>query len=143
MPTLQLQVAPAQPATRITALAQALTALSTRILHKRGEVTAVLVDEMVTSRWFIGGEAPQAATARLEISITAGTNTDDEKQAFIAAAYTELQRQLGPLEEASYVVVRELAATDWGYGGRTQADRRLASTSKVKLSSPLRPGIRM
>jgi phenylpyruvate tautomerase PptA (4-oxalocrotonate tautomerase family) len=25
---------------------------------------------------------------------------------------------------ASYVIVRELAATDWGYGGFTQAQRR-------------------
>jgi 4-oxalocrotonate tautomerase len=39
----------------------------------------------------------------------------------------ELQRQLGagrPLAEASYVTVRELPATDWGYGGLTQAARR-------------------
>jgi 4-oxalocrotonate tautomerase len=35
-----------------------------------------------------------------------------------------LQQQLGPLEEASCVVVQEVPASDWGYGGRTQAGRK-------------------
>jgi 4-oxalocrotonate tautomerase len=131
MPTLQLQLTPTQAAPRIRALARGLTALSTRILGKREEVTALLVEEVVASRWFIAGEPPQRPTAHLEISITAGTNTAEEKEAFIAAAWRELQQELGPLEEASYVVVRELPATDWGYGGRTQAARRLSALSKV------------
>ena len=44
-----------------------------------------------------------------------------------AAAFAELQEQLGaggPLAEASYVIVRELPAGDWGYGGLTQATRQ-------------------
>lgn len=32
--------------------------------------------------------------------------------------------QYSPLAEASYVTVRELPVTDWGYGGLTQAARR-------------------
>ena len=46
----------------------------------------------------------------------------------VQAAFAELQRQLGhttgQLEEASYVIVREVAASDWGYGGQTQLTRR-------------------
>jgi 4-oxalocrotonate tautomerase len=75
----------------------------------------------------VGGQDVQKPTALLEISITAGTNTAQEKADFIAAAWAELQRQLaagGPLEPASYVIVRELPAGDWGYGGKTQAARR-------------------
>lgn len=37
-----------------------------------------------------------------------------------------LQLKVSPAS-ASYVVVRELPATDWGYGGQTQAARKLAS----------------
>ena len=128
MPTLQLQLTPPQPAPRILALARELTALTNRILGKRPEVTALLVEELATDHWFIGAAAPRGATACLEISITAGTNTAQERQAFVAGAFSELQQQLGPLEEASYVIVRELPAPDWGYGGRTQAARRLAAT---------------
>jgi 4-oxalocrotonate tautomerase len=63
----------------------------------------------------------------LEINITAGTNTAQQKAAFVAAAFAELQRQLGSgtgLAEASYVIVRELPASDWGYAGQTQLARQ-------------------
>ena len=128
MPTLQLQLTPPLPASRLAGLARELTALANRTLGKREEVTAVLVEELVGTRWFIGGKTPARPTARLEISITAGTNTPEEKQEFVAAAYRQLREHLGGLEEASYVVVRELPASDWGYGGKTQAARRHATS---------------
>jgi 4-oxalocrotonate tautomerase len=73
-------------------------------------------------------------TALLEISITQGTNTVAQKAAFIAAAFAELQQQLAPegvLEEASYVCIRELPATDWGYGGKSQQARAAAAAARV------------
>lgn len=123
MPTLQLKIAPAQPPERHALLARRLTAITAEILGKRAVVTAVMIEELPPARWFVGAEPPAEATAWLEISITQGTNTADQKQAFVAAAHAELQQQLGPLAQASYVIVRELPATDWGYGGRTQAER--------------------
>ena len=127
MPTLQLRIAPLQNPDSYAALAQALTALTARVLGKRPEVTAVLIDDLPAARWHIGGQPTKEATALLEIDITAGTNTEAEKAAFVAQAFAELQRQLGagrPLAPASYVIVRELPATDWGYSGHTQAARR-------------------
>lgn len=129
MPTLLLKVAPPQTPARERQLAQALTTLTAHLLGKRREVTAVLVESLSAARWHVGGDEVRRPTALLEISITAGTNTAEEKAAFISAAFAELQRQLaegGALEEASYVVVRELPATDWGYGGQTQKARQLA-----------------
>jgi len=124
MPTLQLKLHPAQTPQRHALLAEALTAITARVLGKRPEVTAVLVDELPAGRWFVAGAAPARATALLQIRITTGTNTPVEKADFIAAAFAELQQQLGPLEPASYVVVQEVPATDWGYGGVTQQARR-------------------
>jgi len=127
MPTLLLKVSPLQNPARYRELASALTRLSALHLGKRQEVTAVLIDDVPAARWHVGGSDVQRPTAFLEISITAGTNTAVEKAAFIAAAFAELERQLGdgkPLENASYVIVRELPASDWGYGGLTQAARR-------------------
>ena len=86
----------------------------------------MVIDDLPAARWYMGGRNVQRATALPEITITAGTNTLAQKQSFIAAAFAELQEQLGygqPLEEASYVTVREVPATDWGYGGQTQAAR--------------------
>lgn len=128
MPTLQLKVSPLQNPSRYRALAGALTRLTALHLRKRPEVTAVVIDDVPAARWHVGGSDVQGATAFLEISITQGSNTTQEKAAFIAAAFAELQTQLGagqPLEPASYVIVREVPATDWGYGGQTQAARQL------------------
>ena len=130
MPTLQLKVSPLQNPSRYRQLASALTQLSGQHLGKREEVTAVMIDDVPAARWYVGGRDVLRPTAFLEISITAGTNTEAEKAAFISAAFAELERQLGDgklLENASYVIVRELPAADWGYGGQTQAQHRIAS----------------
>lgn len=129
MPTLLLKIAPLHNPERYQALAAALTRLTADLLGKRPEVTAVVIDDLPLARWAVGGRAVQGATALLEISITAGTNTAAEEARFIREAFHELQRQLAPgghLEPASYVTVRELPASDWVYGGETQQARRAA-----------------
>jgi 4-oxalocrotonate tautomerase len=127
MPTLQLKISPPQSPDVYPPLARELTAITAQHLGKRPEVTAVMMEELPAARWHVGAAAVQRATAWLEISITAGTNTPAQKAAFIEAAFAVLQRQLGgSLEPASYVIVRELPATDWGYGGQTQWARQQA-----------------
>jgi 4-oxalocrotonate tautomerase len=129
MPVLQLKVTPLANPDRYRSLAAALTSITAHVLRKRPEVTAVIVEDLPAAQWFISGESASQPTAFLEISVTAGTNTPEEKSAFIAAAHAELQRQLAPggtLAPASYVIVREWPACDWGYEGRTQAARRVA-----------------
>jgi len=121
MPTLQLKLTPVLPAPAQAALAAELTQLTATVLGKRPEVTAVLLEPV--PQWFIGGVPVTQATAWLAISITAGTNTAEQKEAFVAQAYALLQRHLGSLAPASYVIVHELPASDWGYGGQTQAAR--------------------
>lgn len=74
--------------------------------------------------WAIGdGGRPSAA--HLEVCVTAGTNSEQEKRAFSTNAMATLQRALPDLDPATYIVIKELPATDWGYGGRTQADRAI------------------
>jgi 4-oxalocrotonate tautomerase len=129
MPTLKLKISPLQNPQQYASLARALTRITAQHLGKRAEVTAVLIEDLPSAQWFVAGREVQRPTALLEISITQGTNTPPEKEAFIEAAYAELQRQLagaGALEEASYVIVRELPATDWGYDGVTQWERKRA-----------------
>ncbi|MFC3683883.1 tautomerase family protein [Hydrogenophaga luteola] len=142
MPTLLLKVTPLQNPERYQALAAALTRLTADILHKRPEVTAVVIDDLPRARWCVGGRTVQGTAALLEIGITAGTNTQEEKAHFIAAAYDELQRQLAPdggFEVASYVTVQERPATDWGYGGQTQWARQLARAVAAPAGSAVPP----
>ena len=86
MPTLLLKVTPLQNPERYQALAAALTALTAELLHKRPEVTAGVIDDLPRARWCVGGHTVAGTAALLEIGITAGTNTEDEKARFIAPA---------------------------------------------------------
>lgn len=125
MPTLQLKISPPQSPDLYPLLAAELTAVTAKYLGKRPGVTAVMIEALPAARWYVGAAAVRRATAWLEISITAGTNTAAQKAAFIEAAFAVLQSQLGgSMEPASYVIVRELPATDWGYGGQTQQARQ-------------------
>jgi 4-oxalocrotonate tautomerase len=106
-------------------LARELTNLIARDLGKRHELTSVLVEAPSGTHWTIGAELRPVA-AHLEVCVTAGTNTEDEKRAFVAHAMAMLHHALPGLDPATYVVVKELSATDWGYDGLTQADRATA-----------------
>lgn len=130
MPTLTVTLAQPLTAEARQPLARALTAVTAETLQKDAAVTAVVFRSADAGGWWIGGEAPTRPTAMLEIRITAGTNDDAQKARFVQAAHAALQQHLAPddgtLERATYVVVHELPAGDWGYGGLTQQARRRA-----------------
>jgi 4-oxalocrotonate tautomerase len=131
MPTLSLRMAPLRNPTDYAALAEQLTALTAHLLHKRPEVTVVMIEDLPAARFCAGGAASEQAIACLEIDITAGTNTAPEKQAFVKEAHALLRKLLGDLHEASYVIVRELPAGNWGFGGLTQEQRRMQRSMPV------------
>jgi 4-oxalocrotonate tautomerase len=108
------------------AIAAELTRITHDVLGKKREVTAVAIEWIPAEQWFIGGEALAQSRLRsffLKIEITAGTNTKDQKAAFVAAVFAAMETLLGPLAPASYVVIQEVAADGWGYAGRTQEFR--------------------
>src|SRR5690606_29792749 len=87
---------------------------------KRHAVTPVLFQSVPSAGWTIGAAPIPAGqcAAHCDIHITAGTNSVAEKAAMIRAMHAALGETLGALPEATYVVVHEFAATDWGYDGR-------------------------
>lgn len=126
MPFLDVKVSRGGTPDSAAEIAAELTRLTHELLGKRHEVTAVAVDWLPADQWFIGGESLAAAGLRsffLKIEITTGTNTKNQKAAFVAAAFAAMEKRLGPLAPASYVVIQEVAADAWGYGGRTQEFR--------------------
>lgn len=111
----------------VQALQQETTALMAKIMGKKADVTAVLVEHAPASHWSVGGRALAGSggiTAHVDIKITQGTNTTQQKAAMISATRDMLTRVLPGLSEVAYVVIDEIPATDWGYGGLTQAERK-------------------
>lgn len=125
MPFARLTLIPAQNSDVVQRLTDELTALIAGDLSKRHELTAVLVETPETARWTIGAAANEAG-AHLEVCVTAGTNSDAEKRTFVGNAMHLLRQAMPTLATATYVVVKELPATNWGYDGETQDARARA-----------------
>ena len=126
MPTLQLDYATPRPAPPHGALAEVLTRLTAQLLGKRHELTQVQVRRVPAADWFVGAACVAdsgLAGYRLSIDVSAGSNTPTEMAAFIAATHRALGEQLGPVAPASYVLVQTQPMAQWGWSGRTQADR--------------------
>ncbi|MDH4440261.1 MAG: tautomerase family protein [Rhizobium sp.] len=115
-------LAPTSPRIDTQALAEALTDLIARDLGKRRDLTSVLIETPTAACWAIGG-GRQAVAAHLEVFVTSGTNTTEEKREFLAQAMALMRANIPDLHPATYVVVHELPSTDWGYDGVSQFDR--------------------
>jgi len=110
-------------------IAAAVSELSSSILHKEPKVTAIIVQAVEASDWFAGGRSlaeQKLSSVWLDIHITDGTNSKDEKAEFIAATFKKFSELLGPLHTESYVHVNEVRGDAYGYGGLTQERRYIA-----------------
>ncbi|HEY0722133.1 MAG TPA: tautomerase family protein [Gammaproteobacteria bacterium] len=123
MPYIDLLVHPGVTAAQAAALTHGITEAMVTIMGKRREVTAVRVAAAGATHWSIGGKSCTGQTAYLEVRITAGTNTTEQKAALLQQLHTLLSEQLGDIAEASYFVIHEIPAENWGYAGLTQAAR--------------------
>lgn len=127
MPILTLKLSAHAQLKDAHAFARDLTKLGNEVLHKRADVTSVVFQRIAANDWWVGGDIPAQVLMQLDMRITQGTNTEAEKAAFIAQAFDLLPQHLvdgQQLHATSYISVQELPATDWGYGGLTQQQRR-------------------
>jgi 4-oxalocrotonate tautomerase len=131
MPMITIRFAPVQPRSGLNeAVAKAANKLSADVLHKNPEITAVTVESIDPENWFIGDKSlaqHKLASFWLDIRIVDGTNTREEKAAFVAATFAKMEELLGPLHGESYVHVNEVRGDAYGYGGVTQNERYFAT----------------
>lgn len=129
MPYLHLKIAAAESADSSASIAQLLTELTVSVLGKKRELTAVALEYVQPSTWFIGGKALAATSFYLDIKVTEGTNTKNEKAAYIKQVFAGLSRILGEPAPASYIVIHELRGDAWGYQAETQELRYIQGRS--------------
>lgn len=111
-------------------IAAAVSDLTARILRKDPKVTAIIVTAVDAADWFAGGRsmAEQGlASYWLDIHVTEGTNTKDEKAAYLAAVFKRMGELLGPLHPETYLHVDEVRGDAYGFGGLTQERRYIAA----------------
>jgi 4-oxalocrotonate tautomerase len=129
VPILNVLVSGPPAAERTAAVAGALSGLTADLLGKDPRVTAVAVAYVAPEHWYVGGESlasQRKSSFFLDVRVTDGTNTKDEKARYVAAVFARMRDLLGELHEESYVHVHDVRADAYGYGGLTQEHRYVA-----------------
>lgn len=126
MPILTVKVSAKKSQELSNQIGALLMDLTSRILKKKREVTAIAIEFVDPDSWFVGGKLLSELGKNsfyFDIKITDETNTKDEKARYIQAAYEGFERILGDLHEESYIHVQDVRATAYGFGGKTQEFR--------------------
>lgn len=126
MPILNVRISqPAIPALT-QAISETLLELTTRILRKKRELTAITLSHVPPEQWVVGGSTLAAQGKNsfyFDIKVVDGTNTKDEKAQYIAECFAAFSQLLAPLHEESYIHVQDVRAEAYGFGGLTQEYR--------------------
>ncbi|TFW31900.1 tautomerase family protein [Massilia horti] len=126
MPILSVKVGAKKAPGLTQKIGETLIGLTSRILGKSPEVTAIAIEYVDPGDWIIAGKT-LAEHGRnsiyFDIKVTDETNTKEEKARFIEEAFHAFDNLLGPLHDESYIYVQDVRATSYGYGGKTQEYR--------------------
>jgi 4-oxalocrotonate tautomerase len=126
MPILNVKVSGEKSAEKVSALSDMLLELTSSVLGKKRNVTAITIQFVDADSWVIAGKPlteHKKSSFYMDIKVTDETNTKDEKARYIAEVYAGFARILGELHEESYIYVEDVRAASYGYGGRTQEYR--------------------
>jgi 4-oxalocrotonate tautomerase len=126
MPMITLKISHPLAESLVADAAALASSLTARFLGKDPNVTAVAVDVVSPERWFVAGQslaAQRLAAFFLEVRISDGTNTKDEKATYLSEAFAAFRALLGEVHDESYIHVIDARGDAYGYGGRTQERR--------------------
>lgn len=126
MPYINIRIGTTLDNAQQNKLYQKTTSLIKAIMGKRPEVTVVHIQESAPHLWSTNASAltdEDPVGAYVDIKVTEGTNTPEEKAEMLSQTVKMLQDVVGIVQEACYVVVDDIPANSWGYNGKTQAVR--------------------
>lgn len=126
MPILNVTISKPPDAQLVGKIAGGLVERTVRLLRKRADLTAVAVQSIPPEQWIVGGRSladQKLASFWLDIKIVDGSNTKDEKAEYLREVFSFMEGVLGPLHGESYILVHDVRADAYGYGGLTQERR--------------------
>ncbi len=139
MPILNVKVS-AKPSSELSkAIAEGLVEITARVLRKRPEITAVAIDYTPPEHWIVGGMSlaqQKKSSFWLDTKVVDGTNTKDEKAQYLSDVFAFMGQVLGTrLHDESYVLVHEVPADAYGFGGLTQEHRYIEGKLRPRLAA--------
>lgn len=126
MPILNVKVSAPRSAALTTAIAEMLLEHTTRILHKKRDLTAISIDYVHPDDWIVGGQSltiQRKNSFYFDIKIVDETDTKSEKAQYIEEVFAAFSKLLGDLHPESYIYIDDVRPTAYGFGGKTQEFR--------------------
>lgn len=126
MPILNVKIGAARTPDLSARITEMLLELTSRVLGKRRDLTAVVIHYVDPRDWFVAGQSlaeHKLASFYFDVKVVDETNTKAEKARYIAEAFEGFSALLGPLHHESYVHVEDVRAAAYGFGGKTQEFR--------------------
>lgn len=126
MPILNVKVSATRSPALTMAIAEMLLEHTSRILHKRRELTVIAIDYIHPDDWIVGGQtlsAQRKTSFYFDIKIVDETNTKAEKAQYIEAVFAAFGELLGEVHPESYIYIQDVRPTTYGFGGKTQEFR--------------------
>jgi 4-oxalocrotonate tautomerase len=126
MPILNVKVGKKRTPELTAEISEMLLDLTTRILRKKREITAVAIDYIDPEDWVVGGStlAKQGKSSfYFDIKVVDETNTKQEKAQYIKECFEAFEKLLGDLHHESYIYIQDVRPTAYGFGGLTQEYR--------------------
>ncbi|WP_332743526.1 tautomerase family protein [Hydrogenophaga sp.] len=126
MPILNVKVSAQRTPELSERITEALLELTSRVLGKRRDLTAVVIAYVDPRDWYVAGKSLaelKKASFYFDVKVVDETNTKAEKARYVGEAFEVFARLLGELHPESYVYVQDVRATAYGFGGKTQEYR--------------------
>ena len=126
MPIVNVKISQPASAALTRAVSESLLEITTRVLRKKRELTAIAITCVPPEQWVVGGETLEAQGKNsfyFDIKVVDGTNTKDEKAQYVAEAFAAFSKLLGNVHDESYIYVHDVRAEAYGFGGLTQEYR--------------------
>jgi len=126
MPILNVKVSAQRTPELSQRITETLLELTSRVLGKRRDLTAVVIEYVNPGDWFIAGRSLaelKKASFYFDVKVVDETNTKAEKARYVEEAFKAFADLLGDLHHESYVYVQDVRATAYGFGGKTQEHR--------------------
>jgi len=126
VPILNVKVSAKKSAELTHSISRLLLDLTTRILHKKPELTAIAIDYVNPDDWIVGGKSLSEqgkSSFYFDIKVVDETNTKAEKAQYIHEVFDAFATLLGNLHPESYIYIQDVRATAYGFGGATQEYR--------------------
>jgi 4-oxalocrotonate tautomerase len=114
MPIINVKVGAAKAPETSQKIARMLLEKTTRILHKRADLTAITIDYVDPEHWIVGGQSLAAqgkSSFYFDIKVVDETNTKAEKARYVAEVFEGFRELLGNLHDESYVYVQDVRPT--------------------------------